>query len=235
MDKSKDILVFASGNAHKLEEVRAILTPILPGIKIISMREAGFDGEIEENGNSFSENAFIKARAVRDKTGMTAFADDSGLVCRALDGEPGIYSARYAARNGLSTSAGANEDNLSLLSERIAGKADRSAKFVCSTAIAFAFAFAFTIATAIASGSGFKTEENDFCVNGECSGRIIDERRGKDGFGYDPVFLSDELGKTLAEATPEEKNSVSHRGRALRAFADEYRRLCSVTERGYKL
>lgn len=192
-------MVFASSNAHKVREVREILTGALGfEVELLGLKDIGFTGDIVEDGDSFEENSMIKARAVRDFCSLPTLADDSGLCVDALGGAPGIYSARYAASSHDSGNS-SDEDNTALLLKNVRDKADRSAAYVC--AVSFA-------------GDGVS-----FTVTGDCRGRIIDDRRGGGGFGYDPVFYMDEFGATLAQVTEEQKNSVSHRGKAVRLAA----------------
>ena len=189
-------MVIASANAHKIGEIRAILkSGIDCKIELLSLKEAGFDGEIEENGATFEENALIKARAAA-ALGYIAMADDSGLAVRALGGAPGIHSARYA---GEPTD---NQKNNEKLLEALRGLhgGERAAKFVSTIALVF------------------PREGAEFTVRGECPGVILEDCRGTGGFGYDPLFLYEPLGKTFAELSPEEKNRVSHRARSMRAF-----------------
>lgn len=186
-------ILFATGNEGKMREIRSILADT--GAKILSMKEAGISIDIEENGTTFEENALIKARAVSAAlTGADSvvLADDSGLVIDALDGEPGIYSARYM---GEDTSY--DEKNTNLI-ERLEGVPDekRTARFVCA------------IAAVMPDG-------REFTVQAAIEGRIGYEQKGEGGFGYDPIFYVPEFGKTTAEMTAEEKNRVSHRGKAL--------------------
>ena len=180
-------IVAATGNAHKLREIREIL----PAFEIISLSEAGFSGEIEETGNSFLENALLKARTVAHALQLPALADDSGLCVDALGGAPGIFSARY--------SGGGDKENRALLLKNLEGKTDRSAHFTCAVALVF-------------------PEGRELTAEGKTYGRILGKERGENGFGYDPLFYSEELKKSFAEATEEEKNAVSHRGRALGAL-----------------
>ena len=167
-------------------------------INVFSLSDIGYNNEIVEDGDSFEANAMIKAKAPH-KDGIITVADDSGLCVDALDGAPGIYSARYSGDE-------ANEElnNEKLLSE-LNGKDDRSAKFVS------------VIACIMPDGEAFT-------VRGECHGIILDSPRGENGFGYDPLFFVPCFDKTFAELTPEEKNSISHRGVAMRAFADELKK-----------
>lgn len=181
-------IAIATNNRNKLKEIRAVLGGFFD--EMLSLGDLGIDVEIEETGATLTENALIKARTIRDMTGLASLADDSGLMCDALDGAPGVYSARYAGEE--------HDDakNNALLLKNIAGK-DRTAHF-CSV-----------IALCLPDG-------REYTAEGRVDGVITEEARGNGGFGYDPLFFSPELGKTFAEASAEEKNSVSHRGRALR-------------------
>ncbi len=188
-------LVFATGNMNKLREIKEILADL--NVEILSMKEAGIDIDIVEDGKTFEENALIKARAVCKASGHLALADDSGLEVDALNKEPGIYSARYM---GEDTSYDIKNQNII---DRLEGVPDekRTARFVCAMAAVFP------------DGT-----EKTFVRNME--GRIGYEIAGENGFGYDPIFYLPEYGKTSAEISPEEKNAISHRGQALRALAD---------------
>ncbi|MCR5227111.1 MAG: XTP/dITP diphosphatase [Eubacterium sp.] len=188
-------LVFATGNMDKLREIKQILADL--DVEVLSMKEAGVNVYIVEDGKTFEENALIKARAVSKASGHLALADDSGLEVDALDKEPGIYSARYM---GEDTSYDIKNNNII---ERLAGVPDeeRTARFVCAMAAVFP------------DGT-----EKTFVRTME--GRIGYEIAGANGFGYDPIFYLPEYGKTSAEISPEEKNEISHRGKALRALAE---------------
>lgn len=191
-------ILFATGNEGKMREIRSILADT--GAKILSMKEAGVSIDIEENGTTFEENALIKARAVSaalTEADSVVLADDSGLVIDALGGEPGIYSARYM---GEDTSY--DEKNTNLI-ERLEGIPDekRTARFVCA------------IAAVMPDG-------REFTVQAAIEGRIGYEQKGEGGFGYDPIFYVPEFGKTTAEMTAEEKNRVSHRGKALKQMKE---------------
>ena len=190
-------IVFASGNAHKIKEVAKILSECAGGevFEILSLKDIGFEGDIVEDGDTFEENALIKARTVA-KLGYPCFADDSGLMVDALDGAPGIYSARYTGVHG------SDEDNNELLLKNLQNVPDekRTARYAC--------------AIAYASPSG-----EEFTVTDYCEGVILRSYRGTGGFGYDPLFYVKEYDKTLAEVTAEEKHAISHRGKAIRAFA----------------
>ncbi|HIX24447.1 MAG TPA: XTP/dITP diphosphatase [Candidatus Lachnoclostridium avicola] len=186
-------IVFATGNEGKMREVRLILADL--GMEILSMKEAGANPDIVENGKTFGENAQIKAQAVWEQTGGIVLADDSGLVIDYLNGEPGIYSARYM---GEDTSY---EIKNQALIDRLAGVEgeDRSARFVCN------------IAAVLPDGRVVHTEET-------MEGLIAMEPAGDGGFGYDPILYLPEYGKTSAEISIEEKNRISHRGKALEAM-----------------
>lgn len=181
-------IVAATGNAHKLKEIR----DIFKDYTIISQREAGFDGEVEETGATFAENALLKAKAVSDALGCIALADDSGLCVDALGGAPGVYSARYCGRHGDDAA------NNALLLQNLAGK-DRTAHFVCAIAMVF-------------------PDGRTFVAEGSTDGYILDAPQGENGFGYDPLFFSTELNQCFGVASAEEKNRVSHRYRALMAL-----------------
>ena len=183
-------IVFATGNQGKLREVKKILADL--NVDIVSMKEEGIQIDVDENGTTFAENAQIKATAIGAHTDAIVLADDSGLVIDALNGEPGIYSARYL---GEDTSYRIKNQNLI---DRLEGVPDekRIARFVCA------------IAAALPDGTVLHTE-------GTIEGIIGYEERGENGFGYDPIFYVPKLGKTTAELTDDEKNAISHRGSAL--------------------
>ena len=185
--------VLASGNAHKTEEFNRFFAASGLDVRLITMREAGFDGEIIENGLSFAENAYVKAKTVAEATGQTVLADDSGLCVDALGGEPGIRSARYAGGHG---DDGANNDRLLRELESVPD-GERTARFRCALCIVF-------------------PDGTNAVAEGCAEGRILRERRGSGRFGYDPLFFYEPLGKTFAELSTEEKEQVSHRGDALR-------------------
>ena len=188
-------LIFATGNEHKMVEIREILGE-LP-VEILSMKDVGIKADIVENGNTFEENALIKAKEVCKLAGEMVLADDSGLEIDYLNGEPGIYSARY---KGEDTSYRIKNQNLI---DRLEGVPDekRTARFVCAIAAAF-------------------PDGRSFVVRGTIEGIIGYEERGTNGFGYDPIFYLPERGVSTAEIPPEEKNSISHRGNALRKMKE---------------
>lgn len=188
-------LVAATGNAHKLQEIRAILKDFT----VISEKEAGFSGDVEETGETFLENALIKARAVCEGTGLAAIADDSGICVEALSGAPGVHSARYASKDGYNSS---DEDNRALLLAYLKGEQNRRAWFTSAVAIVF-------------------PDGREVTAEGHTYGHILEKETGEGGFGYDCLFFSDDLQKSFGEATPEEKNAVSHRGRALEALKNK--------------
>lgn len=194
-------IIFATGNQGKMREVRKILANLkIEGeeTEILSMKEAGIDIEITEDGASFEENAVIKAKAVSEVVpGAIVLADDSGLQIDYLNGEPGIYSARYL---GEDTSYHVKNANLLARLEEVAEE-KRTARFVCA------------IAAAMPDG-------RVDTATGIIEGRIGYEEKGEGGFGYDPIFYVPEFGKTTAELSEDEKNAVSHRGKALRAIRE---------------
>ncbi len=192
-------LILASNNANKLKEFRSLVADL--DIELLSQKEAGCDFEVEETGTTFEENAYLKASAVTEATGIAAVADDSGLCVDALGGEPGIYSARYGLGH-----AASDEERYRYLLQKMEGVEDRSARFVCCICCTFP------------DGSVIRSR-------GECEGEILLAPKGQNGFGYDPVFHPLCLGKSMAELNPEEKNAISHRGKALRAFIEELRKL----------
>ena len=185
----------ASGNAGKIKEISKLLAHL--DVTVVPQTELGVT-EADETGSTFAENAIIKARHAAAATGLPAIADDSGLCVDALDGRPGVYSARFSGE-------GATDDsNIDKLLLELDGVADgeRSAAFHCVACFVF-------------------TENTDpLLAEGQWRGRILNERRGDAGFGYDPIFFDEDLAKSSAELSAEEKNARSHRGQALRALAD---------------
>ena len=195
--------VLASHNKKKMAEMRAILSEL--GVEILSQADVGVDIEPDETGTTFEENARIKAEAIMQATGLPAIADDSGLVVDALNGEPGVYSARYGGE-GLDDTG-----RWQLLLKNMEGKENRACRFVS------------VICCAFPDGSQLMTR-------GECHGVVAEGPRGDGGFGYDPVFWLPEKGKSMAELSPEEKNSISHRGNALRVFKEELEKKLNGTD-----
>lgn len=193
-------MILASNNLKKLKELKAILSDM--GVELLSQREAGCDFEVEETGTTFAENAYIKAKAVFDATGLTTAADDSGLMVEALNGEPGVYSARYAPGGH---DASDKEKYMYLLS-KMEGMENRRAKFVTNICCIFP------------NGEILRTE-------GECCGEILPYPHGEGGFGYDPVFKPDGFDTSMAVLGPEVKNQISHRANALKEFKKELRKI----------
>ena len=195
-------IVLATRNKNKIRELEELLATHLKKIEVLSLDDIGFVGEIEETGNSFEQNAMIKARAAADFSGMISVADDSGLTVNALGGAPGIYSARYSGVEGPDRDRANNEKLL----RELRGVSSREAAFVCCIACAFPDSM----------------PARDFAVYGYTVGEILCAPRGDNGFGYDPLFWYDELGKTFAEMTPQEKNSLSHRAKAAVQLAERF-------------
>lgn len=187
-------IYIATGNAHKLDEIR----PALPGVDIRLPSDAGVDFDYEETAEDFVGNSIGKAMALWSAVGAPVLADDSGLCVDALGGRPGVLSARYGSPDGV-TPLGAAERNRLLLGE-MRGRRDRSCRFVCCMTLVL-------------------SRDRFFVVQETCEGVLLDEPRGSGGFGYDPVVLLPELGRSVAELSAEEKNRVSHRGRALSRVA----------------
>lgn len=194
-----DKIIFATGNEGKMKEIRLILADL--GAEILSLKDAGIDMEIAEDGKTFEENAVIKAKAVMKATGALVLADDSGLEIDYLHGEPGVYSARYL---GEDTSYRIKNQNLI---DRLEGvpEEERTARFVCVIAASF-------------------PDGRVLTARGTIEGIIGYEERGEGGFGYDPIFWLPEYGCSTAELTMEKKNELSHRGKALRAIKKELER-----------
>ena len=192
LDPAKTVVV-ATGNAHKVTEIEAILAPVMPGVRFVALGELGDFPDPVEDGDTFFDNALIKARAAQEETGLPmAVADDSGLCVDALDGAPGIYSARWAGEHG---NDAANNQKLMAQMADVPEEA-RTARFHSSVVLV----------------RGDEVLRGD----GDCEGRVGYALRGDGGFGYDPLFLPDDTpGQTMAELTPEQKNAISHRFHAL--------------------
>ena len=193
MKKTK--LVVATGNAHKLREISEIFTEF----EVVSQREMGFCEEVEETGSTFMENALIKARAASKALNCIALADDSGLCVDALNGEPGVYSARYAGEHGN------DAKNRALLLKNLQNVENRRAYFQSAVALAY-------------------PNGKEIIAEGKTYGNILKEEVGQGGFGYDCIFENEDLQKSFGVATAEEKNSVSHRFRALQALLIEWKK-----------
>lgn len=189
--------ILASNNKKKLIELREIISKT--GASVISQSEAGLELDVEETGSSFEENALLKAQAACEALGEPAISDDSGLVVEALNGDPGVHSARYGGAECKS-----DEERTALLLRNMQGKTNRRAKFVSCIACCF-------------------PNGDIITARGECEGEITFAPRGEGGFGYDPVFELSRTGKTMSELSPDEKNAVSHRGAALKIFEAKLR------------
>lgn len=189
-------VVLASRNAHKLDEIRRILAATESPFELVSLADFPEVGDVAETGLTFAENALLKARAVAAATGLPAVADDSGLSVDALGGMPGVFSARWSGKHG---DDGAN---LRLVLGQLESVPDehRQAAFVCVAALVL-------------------PDGDEVVVEGRVDGRVIREPRGMGGFGYDPIFVPDGETRTTAELTADEKDAISHRGRAFRAIA----------------
>lgn len=183
-------LIFATNNKHKLAEVSALLEN---KVKLLSLSDIGLEGDIPETADTLEGNALQKAQWVYDRTGRDCFADDTGLEVEALDGRPGVYSARYAGEHC------SFDDNINKMLGEMEGKVNRRARFR-------------TVVCLIEGGTPTYFE-------GQVDGIILNERHGKEGFGYDPIFMPDRFAVSFAEMPAEVKNSISHRGRAIAALA----------------
>lgn len=187
-------IIAATKNKGKIKEIQAIFAPL--GFTVISQAEEGIDLDVEETGTTFLENSLLKARAVHEASGEAVIADDSGLMVDALGGAPGVYSARYAGENAT------DFERMTKLLAEMSGKENRTASFTS------------VVSMILADGREFSAE-------GKVIGEICREMHGENGFGYDPIFFADELGKTFGEASDEEKNRISHRSRALTALYEQ--------------
>lgn len=189
-------IVLATANTHKVEEFKRILNKKLPGVSLVSQKEFENIPEIEETGATFAENALIKARTINEFTNLPALADDSGLVVEALDNRPGIFSARYAG-------IGATDSkNLEKILSEIKNFEDKYLKAYFECSIAYVD----------------KVNNLEFVVDGQMFGSLVKEIRGKNGFGYDPIFIPEGYEKTVSELTDDVKDEISHRGKALEKF-----------------
>ncbi len=191
--------IMATNNQGKVKELDRILNPL--GVTVVTAKSKNISlDDVEENGATYAENAKIKAMAAFQKSGLPCIADDSGLSVDCLNGEPGVFSARYAGENAT------DEQRIAKLLKNMQNipKAERSAHFVCSICCVI-------------------DEKNIIQVEGTCSGTIADSPKGNGGFGYDPVFLIDD-GRTFGELSPQEKDKISHRGNALRMLSNELKR-----------
>ncbi|MBE6687692.1 MAG: XTP/dITP diphosphatase [Ruminococcaceae bacterium] len=194
-------LVISSRNQKKIKELRKIFADSIPENtpELLSLDDIGFEGDVEENGTTFEENAMIKAKAIYDFCGLPVFADDSGICANALNGEPGIYSARYAGEDKN------DEKNIDKLIEKLTDKSDKSGYFVCVVAY-------------------IDKNGKQHIFRGECHGTIIDTRMGENGFGYDPIFYLEEYKKTFAQIDADLKNKISHRAVAMDKFTQKIKK-----------
>ena len=190
-------LILATNNAHKVREIKQILQPYFQ--QIVTLQEAGIQHETVEDGDTFYQNALKKAREIAEISGLPALADDSGICVEALGGAPGVFSARYAAAGDQNASDGANRR---LLLKNMGGIRDRRAYFACAAVLCW-------------------PDGKSLAAEGRFYGEIGYEEKGENGFGYDSLFYVPEYGCTSAEMSPEQKNRLSHRGKALRALADK--------------
>ena len=192
-------IVLASRNKKKISEFQVLLQNAFNDeVKVLSLDDIGYTDDIVETGETFEENAVTKA-SVPASLGYIGFADDSGICIEALGGEPGVYSARY--------SGGDDEANNDLVLKKLENCENRNAKYVCTIACVF------------------PDHKNDFIVRGECHGKMLKERQGTGGFGYDPLFYYEPFGCTFAQVELDRKNEVSHRGIAVRKFINELSRI----------
>lgn len=193
-----EAVLLATRNAHKLAELRRILADLAPELAVVGLDDVAPYPEVPETGATFADNALLKARAGASACGLPTVADDSGLTVEALNGMPGVLSARWAGRHGDDAA------NLRLLLDQLADVPDacRGAAFVC--------------AAALVTPAGGET-----VVEGRMTGRVVRAPRGTHGFGYDPIFVAEGQERTNAELPPPEKDAISHRGRALRALAPQ--------------
>ena len=196
-------MIAATKNKGKIKEIEKIFGEL--GINVITADDAGINVEVEETGSSFLENSLIKARAISMFCNEIVIADDSGLCVDALGGRPGVYSARYAGENAT------DAEKIEKLLEELEGVEDRGAKFVTSVAVIF-------------------PDGKEITAMGEVLGHILEKPEGDNGFGYDPVFYCDELNKSFAVADTDEKNAVSHRGRALKSIYEKIKEYLNIQE-----
>lgn len=202
----KNVICFATGNEGKLKEIREILKGL--SLEVKSMKELGIDVDVEENGKTFEENAGIKARSIQKLCQLPTLADDSGLEVDYMDKAPGIYSARFLGRDTSYT-----EKNQYIIDQLKDAKGEeRSARFVCAIALAL-------------------PDGREFVVRDTMEGQIGYEQKGENGFGYDPIFYLPEYQKMSAELPPEEKNRISHRGKALRKMRKKMEELFTAAEK----
>ena len=189
-------IIFATSNQHKLKEIKSVA---LSGIEIVSLKEIGFEGELPETHETIEENSLEKAEYLSKKFNTACFAEDTGLIVDAINGEPGVYSARYAGENATF------DDNVNKVLSKMEGKENRSARFK-------------TVIT-------YYSEGNYVQFEGVTEGEILNERKGTEGFGYDPIFVPQGSSKAYAEMTLEEKNLFSHRKKSFDLFANHLQQI----------
>jgi XTP/dITP diphosphohydrolase len=189
-------LIFATSNQHKLKEIRSV---VIPGLEIVGLKDIGFEGELPETHETIEENSLEKAEHLSKKFGVACFAEDTGLIIDALNGEPGVYSARYAGPDA------SFDDNVTRVLTKMDGKTDRKARFK-------------TVITYYSGGTYVQFE-------GVTEGIILLERRGGEGFGYDPIFVPEGSNKSYAEMSLEEKNQFSHRKKSFDQFANHLKQI----------
>jgi XTP/dITP diphosphohydrolase len=189
-------IIFATSNQHKLKEIKSVA---LSGIEIVSLKEIGFEGELPETHETIEENSLEKAEYLSEKFNTACFAEDTGLIVDAINGEPGVYSARYAGENATF------DDNVNKVLSKMEGKENRSARFK-------------TVIT-------YYSEGNYVQFEGVTEGEILNERKGTEGFGYDPIFVPQGSSKAYAEMTLEEKNLFSHRKKSFDLFANHLQQI----------
>jgi XTP/dITP diphosphohydrolase len=198
-------LVLATRNAHKIAELSRILAAAGAGVTLVGLESFPDAPDVAETGLTFADNALLKAHAIAAHTGLPSVADDSGLCVDALHGMPGVFSARWSGKHG------EDRANLDLVLGQLAGVSARGAQFVCVAAL---------VLPGVGAGAdGSAGSRQEWTATGVLAGSLIGEPRGSNGFGYDPIFVPEGASRTTAEMTPEEKDAISHRGRAFRALA----------------
>jgi XTP/dITP diphosphohydrolase len=220
--------VLSSRNKKKIVEMERLLGEGIEGLRLLSLDDVGISGDAEETGLTFEENALIKA-AVAASMGYIGVADDSGLAVDVLDGAPGVYSARYAGAEDDEHKDRKNNAKLLTVMQDVPDE-KRTAKFVSVVACALPEGMEAEIPAELLklTRGGLRA----FAVRGECAGTILHEEQGEGGFGYDPLFYVEEKGKTFAQLTADEKNAISHRGRAMRSFGEAFADVFSKKNRG---
>jgi len=206
-------LVLATRNTHKIAELSRILAAAGAGVTLIGLESFHDAPEVAETGLTFADNALLKARAIAAHTGLPAVADDSGLCVDALHGMPGVFSARWSGKHG------DDQANLDLVLGQVCDVSERGAQFVCVAALALPGARPGALPGALPGAADDGGARREWTMTGVLAGSLTRAPRGSNGFGYDPIFLPDGASRTTAEMTPDEKDAISHRGRAFRALA----------------